>query len=216
MEVTACAVVLALGVEYRRLEAPGLAELEGAGVYYGAAMSEARAVEGEDVAVVGGGNSAGQAALHLARYAQTVSVLVRGDTLASSMSHYLIEALEETPNVEIRYRTAVVGATGRGRLESLELESDGDRETMPAAALFVLIGARPRTEWLPDELERDEWGYVVTGASKETTMPGVFAAGDVTARSVKRVASAVGSGALAISGVHAYLADASSRWPARS
>ena len=216
MEVTARAVVLALGVEYRRLDAPGLAELEGAGVYYGATMSEARALEGEDVYVVGGGNLAGQAALHVARYARQVTVLVRGDTLASSMSQYLIEALDEAPNVEVRYRTSVVAGAGEGLLETLELETDGERETVPAAALFVLIGARPLTEWLPEEIERDEWGYLVTGPSRETTMPGVFAAGDVTSHSVKRVASAVGAGALAISGVHAYLAQEAARRPARN
>ena len=216
VEVTARAVVLALGVEYRRLEVPGLVELEGAGVYYGAAISEARAVEGEEVYLVGGGNSAGQAALHLARYARHVTILVRGETLASSMSQYLIEALGETANIDVRFRTSVVAGGGEGRLESLELERDGARETVPAAALFVLIGARPLTEWLPETIERDEWGYVVTGPNKETTMPGVFAAGDVTSRSVKRVASAVGAGALAISGVHAYLAEEGMTRPAHS
>ena len=205
LEATARAIVLALGVEYRRLDAPGLAELEGAGVYYGASVSEARALEGEDGYVVGGGNSAGQAAIAIARYARRVTILVRSDTLATSMSRYLIDAIDEAPNVDVRYRTSVEAASGRGRLEALELAGPNGAETVPAAALFVLIGARPRTEWLPAEVERDEWGYVVTGPNQETTMAGVFAAGDVSARSVKRVASAVGSGALAVTGVHAYL-----------
>jgi thioredoxin reductase (NADPH) len=141
---------------------------------------------------------------------------VRGETLASSMSQYLIEALGETANIDVRFRTSVVAGGGEGRLETLELERDGARETVAAAALFVLIGARPLTDWLPETIERDEWGYVVTGPNKETTMPGVFAAGDVTSRSVKRVASAVGAGALAISGVHAYLAEEGMTRPAHS
>ena len=159
VEVTARAVVLALGVEYRRLDAPGLAELEGAGVYYGASMSEAQALTGEPVFVVGGGNSAGQAALHLARYAREVTILVRGESLAETMSRYLIDALEETPNVAVRYRTEVAAAEGAGSLERLELrEAGGEAESLPAAALVILIGARPRTEWLPEEILRDTWG----------------------------------------------------------
>ena len=147
VEVTARAVVLALGVEYRRLDAPGLAELEGAGVYYGASMSEAQALAGEPVFVVGGGNSAGQAALHLARYARQVTILVRRESLAETMSRYLIDAIEETPNVAVRYRTEVAAAEGAGSLERLELrEAGGEAESLPAAALVILIGARPRTE----------------------------------------------------------------------
>ena len=227
-EVTARAVVLALGVEYRRLDAPGLTELEGAGVYYGASMSEAQALAGETVYVVGGGNSAGQAALHLARYACTVRILVRGEGLAATMSQYLIEAIDKDPNVEVRARTEVVGAQGDGRLERLELRRPDGVDTVPAAALIVLIGAHPHTEWLPEEVARDEWGYVVTGPDVpgwpcersplplETSLPGVFAAGDVRSRAVKRVASAAGAGALAISDVHAYLAmEPAERWPAR-
>jgi thioredoxin reductase (NADPH) len=214
VEVTANAVVLATGVEYRRLDAPGLPELEGAGVYYGASMSEAQVLAGEDVYVVGGGNSAGQAALHLARYANQVTILVRGTTLASSMSQYLIDAIAEAPNVGVRYATEVARAFGEGRLEELELrDRPGDtRQHVTAAALVILIGAHPHTEWLPDEVARDDWGYVLTGAPAgaarplETSLPGVFAAGDVRAGSVKRVAAAVGDGALAVSGVHAYLA----------
>jgi thioredoxin reductase (NADPH) len=223
VEARAAALVLALGVEYRRLEAPGLDGVEGAGVYYGASMSEAQALSGEDVYVVGGGNSAGQAALHLARYARLVTILVRGDSLAASMSQYLLEAIAATPNLEVRYATEVAGAAGEGRLERLTLRHRATRATVdvPAAALLILIGASPRAEWLPDEIVRDEWGYVVTGVQAgssralETTLPGVFAAGDVRAGSVKRVAAAVGDGALAVTGVHEHLASEAARWPAR-
>ena len=227
-EVAARAVVLALGVEYRRLDAPGLTELAGAGVFYGASMSEAQALAGESVYIVGGGNSAGQAALHLARYACKVRILVRGEGLAATMSQYLIDTIDRDPNVEVRTRTEVVAAHGDGRLEQLELRSPEGVETVRAAALIVLIGAHPHTEWLPSEINRDEWGYVVTGPDVpawpcerpplplETSLPGVFAAGDVRARSVKRVASAAGSGALAVSDVHAYLAmEPAVRWPVR-
>jgi thioredoxin reductase (NADPH) len=227
-EITARAVVLALGVEYRRLDAPGLTELEGAGIYYGASMSEAQALAGETVYVVGGGNSAGQAALHLARYACKVRILVRGEGLAATMSQYLIETIAKDPNVNVLPRTEVAAARGDGRLERLELRTPDGVETVPAAALIVLIGAHPHTEWLPEEIARDEWGYLATGLDArgwplersplplETSLPGVFAAGDVGARSVKRVASAAGSGALAISDVHSYLAlEPAVRWPVR-
>jgi thioredoxin reductase (NADPH) len=227
-EITARAVVLALGVEYRRLDAPGLTELEGAGIYYGASMSEAQALAGETVYVVGGGNSAGQAALHLARYACKVRILVRGEGLAATMSQYLIETIAKDPNVNVLPRTEVAAARGDGRLERLELRTPDGVETVPAAALIVLIGAHPHTEWLPEEIARDEWGYLATGPDArgwplersplplETSLPGVFAAGDVGARSVKRVASAAGSGALAISDVHSYLAlEPAVRWPVR-
>jgi thioredoxin reductase (NADPH) len=227
-EIAARAVVLALGVEYRRLDAPGLTELEGAGVYYGASMSEAQALAGETVYVVGGGNSAGQAALHLARYACKVRILVRGEGLAATMSQYLIDTIEKDPNIQVRPRTEVAAGHGDGRLEQLELRTPDGIETVAAGALVVLIGAHPHTEWLPAEIERDQWGYVATGPDLtswpldrsalplETSLPGVFAAGDVRSRSVKRVASAAGSGALAISDVHAYLAEETASWPARS
>ena len=223
--VAARAVVLALGVEYRRLDAPGLTELEGAGVFYGASMSEAQALAGETVYVVGGGNSAGQAALHLARYACKVKLLVRSSSLAASMSQYLIDTLDADPNTEVLYRTEVAAALGSGRLEALELRTPDGVRTVPAAALVVLIGAHPHTEWLPESIARDEWGYLPTGAgvpgwplerppfALETSLPGVFAAGDVRARAVKRVASAAGAGALAVSDVHAYLAlHPAERW----
>ena len=178
-------------------------------------MSEAQAFAGEDVYVVGGGNSAGQAALHLARYARRVAILVRSQSLAASMSQYLIDAIGNTPNLDVRYTTEVSRAHGEGRLERLELldTSSGETETVDAAALVVLIGAVPHTAWLPDEIARDDWGYVLTGQAAgavrplETSLPGVFAAGDVRAASVQRVAAAVGDGALAVSGVHAYLAE---------
>ncbi len=227
-EIAARAVVLALGVEYRRLDAPGVTELEGAGVYYGASMSEAQALAGESAYVDGGGNSAGQAALHLARYACKVRILVRGPGLAATMSQYLIETIDKDPNVEVLPRTEVAAAYGDGRLERLELRTADAIATVPAAALIVLIGANPHTEWLPDEVARDEWGYLATGPDVagwplersplplETSLPGVFAAGDVRARAVKRVASAAGSGALAVSDVHTYLSlEPAARWPVR-
>jgi thioredoxin reductase (NADPH) len=232
VEVTTATVVLALGVEYRRLEAPGVEELEGAGIYYGASMSEAQALAGEDVYVTGGGNSAGQAALHLARYARQVTILIRGESLAESMSQYLIDELAAAPNIDVRHRIEVVGARGDGSLQQLELrEGDtGSTASVPAAALVILIGAHPRTDWLPAEIRRDKWGYLLTGAELgdawhlerpalplETSMPGVFAAGDVRARSVKRVAGAVGEGATAITDVHNYLAQLpAAAWPGRS
>jgi thioredoxin reductase (NADPH) len=203
---------------------PALEQLLGAGVYYGAAMSEAPGFAGEEVHVVGAGNSAGQAALHLARFAARVTVLVRGHSLETSMSEYLIRQLEASPSVRVLLRTAVADAEGAGRLERLVLENrgEGTRETVPAAGLFVLIGAEPETDWLPEEIARDERGYVLTGADLqdeaegpldrpplllETGMPGVFAAGDVRHGSAKRVAAAVGEGALAIQLCHRYLAD---------
>jgi len=188
-------------------------------------MSEAQALAGEPVFVVGGGNSAGQAALHLARYARQVTILVRRSSLAATMSRYLIDAIEGTPNVEVRPGTEVAAATGDGSLERLELrDANGGTEPVGAAALVILIGARPRTEWLPEEILRDDWGYLLTGAEVladersrdrwrlerpplplETSVPGVFAAGDVRARAVKRVAGAVGDGAMALTDVHAFL-----------
>ncbi|HEX2181309.1 MAG TPA: NAD(P)/FAD-dependent oxidoreductase, partial [Rubrobacteraceae bacterium] len=212
------------GVSYRRLGVPSLEALSGAGVFYGAAVTEARAVEGQEVHVVGAGNSAGQAAMHLSTYASRVTLLARGDSLATSMSEYLITELEAAENVEVRLNTRVVDGGGRGRLERLVLQDSvsGTTETVPSAALFVLIGANPHTGWLPAEVERDEGGYVITGPDLsrdgkgawpleraplmfETSMPGVFAAGDVRYGSVKRVASAVGAGAIAVQSVHQYL-----------
>jgi thioredoxin reductase (NADPH) len=222
-EVTTRALVLATGVSYRRLGAPGLEELTGSGVYYGASVAEASGLSGEDVYVVGGGNSAGQAAMHLAKFARRVTMVVRGPSLEATMSRYLIDTIGAASNVEVLPSTQVAGASGEGRLERLRLSGpDGERE-VPAAALFVLIGARPHTDWLPPGIERDARGYVQTGGlvhpydrwplarpphSFETSVPGVFAIGDVRNGSVKRVASAVGEGSVVIQQVHQHLADA--------
>ena len=225
-EVRSRAVVVATGMAYRRLGIPALDALTGAGVFYGAAASEAKAMKDSEVFVVGGANSAGQAAVHLARYAAQVTVLVRGRSLADSMSEYLIREIESAPNIAVRHRVAVTGGAGQSRLESLtltDLES-GAAETVDAAALFVLIGAEPRTQWLPDAVRRDQSGFVVTGTDLlqggrpdeewplrrlpmflESSLPGVFAVGDVRHGSVKRVASAVGEGSIAIRLVHDHL-----------
>jgi thioredoxin reductase (NADPH) len=225
-EVRSRAVVIATGMAYRRLGIPALDALTGAGVFYGAAASEARAMKGSEVFVVGGANSAGQAAVHLARYAAHVTVLVRGRSLADSMSEYLIRAIESAPNIAVRYGVAVTGGTGQSRLEGLtltDLES-GAAETVNAVALFVLIGAEPRTQWLPNAVRRDQSGFVVTGTDLlqggqpdeqwplrrlpmflESSLPGVFAVGDVRHGSVKRVAAAVGEGSIAIRLVHDHL-----------
>ena len=214
-------VVLAPGVSYRRLGVESLEELVGAGVFYGAAASEANALRGKDVFIVGGGNSAGQAAIHLLKYASEVSILVRTESLAHSMSEYLITEIRAAPNTRLRFHTEVAGGGGSGRLEYLELKdlTTDDVETVRADALFVLIGAVPLTDWLPAEIERDAWGFVMTGRDvaqspessprrpllMETSMVGVFAAGDVRHGSVKRVASAVGEGATAIRSIHEHL-----------
>ena len=220
-EVRGRAVIIATGASYRRLAVPGLEALVGAGVFYGAATVQAQAMAGRHAVVVGGGNSAGQAALHLSKYASQVSVLVRSRSLAASMSDYLIREIDAAPNVEVRYGVEVVGGGGDGRLDHLRLRDrfSGGVDSLPAAGLFVLIGAEPFTGWLPDRLGRDRWGYVLTGADAgepwpleraplplETTMPGVFAVGDVRHGSVKRVASAVGEGSMCIHQVHQYLA----------
>jgi thioredoxin reductase (NADPH) len=225
-EVAGRAVIVATGASYRRLGIPSLEALSGAGVFYGAATTEARALRGREVYVVGGANSAGQAAMHLSRYVSRVTLLVRGGSLETSMSDYLINEVEAAENVRVSLGTRVVDGGGDGRLERLTLEVAGRSETVPAAALFVLIGAEPRTEWLPEEVERDEKGYVVTGTDlledgrpperwsltrppslMETSVPGVFAAGDVRHGSTKRVASAVGEGSIVIRLVHAYLEE---------
>ena len=219
LRVNARAVILTTGSSYRRLDLPSLEALIGAGVFYGGPVSEGHAMAGKDVYVVGGANSAGQAALHLARFARSVTLVVRAESL--TMSHYLLQQLQATPNVEVRTGTEVIGGGGDGRLQHLVLRdrTGGESETVAADGIFVLIGARPHTNWLPDEIARDPDGYLLTGEdaagsgfpldrqpfSLETSMPGVFAAGDVRHGSVKRVASAVGEGSIAIQLVHRLL-----------
>ena len=206
--LSARAIVLATGVSWRRLGVEPLEELIGAGVFYGAAGAEARAVTGGRAYVVGAGNSAGQAALHLAKYAASVTLVVRGESLAAGMSEYLITEIDKKENIRVLLRTEVVGGGGPGHLARLELRSGQSRITEPANALFVMIGAEPRTEWLAGAVDRDEGGFLLTGFSGlplQTSLPGVFAAGDVRHGSVKRVASAAGEGAIAIQNVHQYL-----------
>jgi thioredoxin reductase (NADPH) len=223
--VEASSVILATGVSYRQLEIPALERFIGAGVFYGASVSEARGLAGLRVFVVGGGNSAGQAAVHASRWASEVVILVRGDSLSADMSRYLLDEIEAAPNITVRLGIEVVDAEGAGRLERLVLSErdSGRRSVEEAAALFVLIGARPWTDWLPGEIERDPAGYVLTGADLragvsgsawplerrplpyESSVPGIFAVGDVRHGSVKRVASAVGEGSVVISQLHTFL-----------
>jgi thioredoxin reductase (NADPH) len=227
-EVSAQAVVIATGVAWRRLGIASVEALIGAGVFYGAAGAEARAMQGKDVFVVGAGNSAGQATLHLAKYAASVTMLVRGERLGSTMSNYLVTEIDESPTIRVRVRTEVIDGGGPGYLETLTLRTAGVEapEVVPASALFLLTGAEPRTDWLAGIVERDDGGYIMTGPDLtrpgtsldgwpldrpplllETSIPGVFAAGDVRHRSVKRVASAVGAGAITMQLVHEYLAE---------
>ncbi|MCD2186085.1 FAD-dependent oxidoreductase [Actinomycetospora soli] len=223
-EIAAHAVVLATGVSYRTLDdVPGLTTFAGEGVFYGAATTEAPSCTDEVVYVVGGANSAGQAAMNFSRYARRVVMLVRGQSLAASMSHYLIEQIEGVDHIEVRTGTEVVAAEGEGHLEKLTLRdrATGEEERVDAQWLFVFIGAQPRTDWLDGTVERDDRGFVLTGPDLtpsssgrnggreplhlETSLPGVFAVGDVRGGSVKRVASAVGEGAMAVSLVHRWL-----------
>lgn len=202
-------VVLAMGVAYRRLGIPALEELAGKGVFYGASPSDAQQFTGGEVFIVGGANSAGQAAVHTSRYAANVTLLVRGATLATSMSRYLQDEIEARENIQLRFSTEVVGGVGEDALQQLTLrDGDGTTTAVPADALFVLIGAEPRADWLGSEIVRDDRGFVLTGGGDhmfETSVSGVFAIGDVRAGSVKRVAAAVGEGSVVIQQVHRYL-----------
>jgi thioredoxin reductase (NADPH) len=224
------AVVIATGVSWRRIGVPRLESLVGAGVFYGAAGAEADAVAGEHVVVVGGGNSAGQAAVHLAKRAARVTIVVRRESLAATMSDYLVREIDAIPHIVVRPSVDVVDGGGRGHLEAVVLRDrrTGDEQTLDAAALFVMIGAEPRTDWLAGTLARGEAGHLLTGADLgtdgavadaqprwplarapyylETSMPGVFAVGDVRHGAIKRVAPSVGSGGIAIQLVHEYLA----------
>ncbi|HET6504440.1 MAG TPA: FAD-dependent oxidoreductase [Amycolatopsis sp.] len=223
-ELAAHAVVLATGVSYRALDAEGIAELTGRGIYYGSAATEAPACDGEHVYIVGGANSAGQAAVYFSRFAKQVTILVRGASMRDSMSHYLIEQLNSIDNVRVRTHTVVIQAHGEEHLEALTLCENGTMEKVTTGHLFVFIGAAPRTDWLGEGVFRDEYGFVRTGTDLlvdgqrprgwpldrdplhlEASIPGVFVAGDVRSQSVKRVASAVGEGAMAVTLVHRYL-----------
>ena len=218
-DATARAVILANGVSYQRLDIPSLDALNGTGVFYGASAADAQGLAGQDVFVVGGGNSAGQAAVHLARYARQVTILVRGHSLAESMSAYLRDEIAAA-GIAVRYQTEVTDGGGRGKLAWLTLRdhSTGEQTTVDAGGLFILIGARPHTSWLPPQVERDPWGFVMTGrdittsptetsSMYATSLPGVFAVGDVRHGSVKRVAAAVGEGSVVIPQVWQYLSS---------
>jgi thioredoxin reductase (NADPH) len=216
-------VIVASGVSYRQLDTPGFPELTGAGIYYGAAMIEARGCTGQRVVVIGGANSAGQAAVYFSGYAANVTMLVRGSSLQKSMSHYLIEQIAAQPNIEVRTNSSAIAAeSDDGRLRRLRTQGPGGEEALDADACFVFIGASPRTDWLEGVVARDERGFILAGRDAqangwplerepyvlESTVPGVFVAGDVRARSIKRVASAVGEGSMAVSLIHEYLVEA--------
>ena len=226
-EVSCQAVVVATGVSYRQLDIPNAARLAGAGIYYGGATTEAVLFRGLDVAVVGGGNSAGQAAVYLSRFANSVKVLIRGPDLTATMSQYLIDQMAAIPNIEVRPSVQVVGVEGAEQLERATLEEipEGKQEQMDLSALFVFIGQTPRTDWLEGNVLRDKAGFVLSGREVlvdgkppvgwgsdrepfllEASVPGIFVAGDVRFRSVKRIASAVGEGSMAVQFVHQYLA----------
>jgi thioredoxin reductase (NADPH) len=220
-DLSAPSVIIASGVTYRRLDVPGIETLTGRGVYYGTAGIDVASIDGEDVFVVGGANSAGQAAIHFARKARAVTMLVRGQSLSSTLSHYLVERIEQTPNIHVRCRATLERVLGEERLEALMLKDvdKGETVTVPAHGIFIFIGASPHTEWVGDDVMRDAQGFVLTGPDVlsggrppgwtldrdpfllETSVPGVFAAGDVRRGSAKRVATAVGEGAMAVMSV---------------
>ena len=210
--INARAVVLACGAQYRRLPLDRLEDFEGSGIYYAATELEARFCQDTEAVIVGGGNSAGQAAMFLSRYASCTHILVRGEALASTMSSYLSERIESDPGIQLHTHSEIVALEGEGRLESVTMRNNQDEseQRIPTRALFVMIGAAPNTDWLNGSVEVDEQGFVVTGHVGDpfsTSEPGVYAIGDVRSGSVKRVASAVGEGSVVISGVHSYLAE---------
>ncbi|MFQ5794937.1 MAG: FAD-dependent oxidoreductase [Candidatus Bipolaricaulia bacterium] len=226
-ELSGYALLITTGVSYRRLEVPHIENLTGAGVYYGAALTEGKSVQGEEVYIVGGANSAGQAAMYFSEYAKTVTMLVRGDSLSSTMSQYLIDRIEATENIRVWLNTEVAGLQGEDHLEAITFThiDTGQSEAVSATALFIFIGAVPHTDWLGDAVARDEYGFILSGfdlAGKnrpkgwplerdpfplETSLPGVFVAGDVRCGSAKRVVTAVGEGAMAVMFIHKYLSE---------
>src|SRR5690348_8265652 len=225
-EISCHALMIATGVQWRRLEAPGIDRLQGAGIYYGGGSTEALSCKGETVYVVGGANSAGQAAMNFSKYAERVVILVRGSSLASTMSQYLIDQIQQTPNIQLWTHASVAEAHGETHLEEVSVlcSDTGKTERVPASSMFIFIGALPRTDWLGDVVERDDRGFILTGPDLiwdgkrpkgwaldrdpfllETNIPGLFAVGDVRHGSVKRVASGVGEGSVAVQFIHQYL-----------
>ncbi len=227
-QISCHALIVAAGLAYRKLDVPGAAGLTGAGVYYGASVTEVSACQSQDVYIIGAGNSAGQAALYLVEFAANVTLLVRGDSLEAKMSQYLVDRIYDHPRIHVRLQSQISAVQGEGRIESVTIcnEVSGQEETCPAAALFIFIGAMPNTGWLPSEVKRDSHGFVLTGPQLllengklpkewpldrdpfllESSVPGIFVVGDVRSNSVKRVASAVGEGSIAVQFVHQYLA----------
>jgi thioredoxin reductase (NADPH) len=219
-------LLLATGVSYRKLDVPGAERLQGSGIYYGSAMTEAASCRDEDVYIIGGANSAGQAAMYFSKYARRVVMLVRGASLSATMSQYLIDQIKQTPNIQVEARAQVVEVHGEGHLEAISIHCGESNQTdrVPANSLFVFIGAEPNTDWLSGVVERDDRGFIFTGADVvrdgkrprgwpldrdpfllETSVPGIFAAGDIRHGSVKRVASGVGEGSIAVQFIHQYL-----------
>jgi thioredoxin reductase (NADPH) len=224
-EVSSHACILAVGVHYRRLSIPGIEQLTGRGVYYGATLTEAQSCKGEDVYIIGGANSAGQAAMHFSKFANRVTMVVRAESLAKGMSKYLIDQISETSNISVEVKSQVVEAVGSDHLTGLCIANSGERQTCPADSLFIFIGAAPLTDWLPESIMRDPNGFILSGPDLkiesrlprlwkenrepfllETSVPGIFVAGDVRHGAIKRVASAVGEGSIAVQFVHQYLA----------